>query len=75
MTLPIFAIPEPVRFDRLLSLNGRSAVVTGGTRGIGEAIVLRLAEAGASVVVAARGQERLSRIEAKVASLAGVFDS
>lgn len=71
MTAPTFAIPDPVPFDHLLSLKDRCAVVTGGTRGIGEAIVMRLAEAGASVVVAARGQEGLSKVEAKVATLAG----
>jgi NAD(P)-dependent dehydrogenase (short-subunit alcohol dehydrogenase family) len=52
-------------------LKGRCAIVTGGTRGIGEAIVLRLAEAGASVVVTARGQEGLTKIEAKVAAKGG----
>ena len=35
-------------------LIGRRAVVTGGTRGIGAAIVRQLADAGASVVAAAR---------------------
>ena len=37
---------------QLLSLSGRTAVVTGGARGIGEAICHRFAEAGADVVVA-----------------------
>ena len=71
MTAATFAIPDPVPFDGLLSLKGRCAVVTGGTRGIGEAIVMRLAEAGASVVVTARGQEGLTKVEAKVSALGG----
>jgi NAD(P)-dependent dehydrogenase (short-subunit alcohol dehydrogenase family) len=70
-TAPTFAIPDPVPFDRLLSLKGRCAVVTGGSRGIGEAILLRLAEAGASVIVTARGQEGLAKVEAKVAAMGG----
>ena len=36
----------------LLSLRGRHAVVTGGARGIGAAVVARLAEAGADVMTA-----------------------
>jgi NAD(P)-dependent dehydrogenase (short-subunit alcohol dehydrogenase family) len=71
MTAPTFAIPDPIPFDQLLSLKGRCAIVTGGTRGIGEAVVLRLAQAGASVVVTARGQEGLTRIEAKVTAVGG----
>jgi NAD(P)-dependent dehydrogenase (short-subunit alcohol dehydrogenase family) len=71
MTAPVFAIPDPIPFDSLLSLKGRCAIVTGGTRGIGEAVVLRLAQAGASVVVTARGQEGLTKIEAKVAAQGG----
>src|SRR6201999_2419801 len=52
----------------LVSLRGRVAVVTGGARGIGLAIVRRLAEAGAPAVVgdleeaaAIRGAEEVTR--------------
>ena len=38
----------------LLDLSGRVAVVTGGTKGIGEAIVRHLAAAGARVVAVSR---------------------
>lgn len=38
-------------------LTGRVALVTGGTRGLGEAIVHGLAEAGADVVIASRKQD------------------
>lgn len=35
----------------LFSLSGRTAVVTGGTRGIGQAMAVALAEAGADIVL------------------------
>ena len=44
------------------SLEGQVAVVTGAGRGIGEAIALGLAEAGADVVVAARRTEEIERV-------------
>src|SRR5258706_13823706 len=37
-----------------LELNGRRALVTGGTQGIGAAVVARLREAGAKVLTTAR---------------------
>src|SRR3989442_1948982 len=37
-----------------LELEGRRALVTGGTRGIGEAVATRLREAGATVLTTAR---------------------
>lgn len=36
---------------RLFSLNGRTAVVTGGTRGIGKQMAIALAEAGADIIL------------------------
>lgn len=43
---------EPPTLAELLDLHGRTAIVTGGAMGIGRGIVERLAEAGASVVIA-----------------------
>jgi NAD(P)-dependent dehydrogenase (short-subunit alcohol dehydrogenase family) len=65
------SIPEPPPFDSLLSLKGRCAVVTGGSRGLGEAIVHRLSQAGAAVVLTGRGIEALKRVESKITAAGG----
>jgi 3-oxoacyl-[acyl-carrier protein] reductase len=49
-----------------LGLLGRSAIVTGGSRGIGRAIALRLAEEGAGVAICARNDEALRQTEAEL---------
>jgi 7-alpha-hydroxysteroid dehydrogenase len=47
-------------------LDGRAAIVTGAGRGIGAASAVALAEAGADVVVAARTEDQLRDIAARV---------
>ena len=48
-------------------LSGKVALVTGGSSGIGAAIVIALLEAGARVVVSARRTERLHELSRKLA--------
>lgn len=37
--------------NQLFDLSGRKAVITGGTRGIGQSMALALAEAGADIIL------------------------
>jgi NAD(P)-dependent dehydrogenase (short-subunit alcohol dehydrogenase family) len=54
---------------RPLSLEGRVAVVVGGTTGIGREMALGLAEAGADVVASARGEANLADTAAAIEAL------
>jgi 3-oxoacyl-[acyl-carrier protein] reductase len=49
-----------------IDLSGKHALVTGASRGIGEAIARRLAESGAQVTLAARSRERVEAIAAEI---------
>jgi 2-deoxy-D-gluconate 3-dehydrogenase len=53
----------------LFDLTGRVAVVTGGNRGIGRAIALGLARAGASVAVLARNEGENQRVLSELKSI------
>ena len=57
--------------DSWLQLEGKNAVVTGAASGIGRAVALALAEAGAGVVVADRDAESGMRVAAELAGSAG----
>lgn len=73
MTPTLFAIPEPEPFDELLSLSDRTAIVTGGGRGLGKQVVRRFAEAGANVVFCSRHEDQLTAVEKEFAHLPGAL--
>lgn len=54
-----------------MSFAGKVALVTGSTRGIGRAIALQFAEAGASVVVTGRRAEDAARVAAEIKAQTG----
>jgi 3-oxoacyl-[acyl-carrier protein] reductase len=55
-----------------IDLTGKTALVTGASRGIGEAIARRLAETGAHVLLAARSVDRVNAIAAELGNATGV---
>lgn len=55
----------------LFSLDGRTAMITGASRGLGRAIALGFAEAGASLVLAARDAARLEETAEEIRGQGG----
>ena len=53
------------------SLDGKVALITGGSRGIGKATVIGFAKAGADVVVASRNLPDLEEVADEIKSLGG----
>ena len=54
-----------------MSLSGRMALVTGASQGIGKACALKLAECGATMALAARNQDKLNELTAKIKEMGG----
>jgi NAD(P)-dependent dehydrogenase (short-subunit alcohol dehydrogenase family) len=52
-----------------IRLDGRNALVTGSSRGIGKAIAARLAEAGANVMLSSRKADALERAASEITAL------
>jgi len=53
------------------NLQGRIALVTGASQGIGRAVALELARQGATVALAARNQAKLAEVAAEIATAGG----
>nr|MBP7578336.1 SDR family NAD(P)-dependent oxidoreductase [Candidatus Obscuribacter sp.] len=50
------------------SVNGKVAIITGSSRGIGRAIALKLAKQGASIVVVARTENENEKVSGTIHS-------
>jgi NAD(P)-dependent dehydrogenase (short-subunit alcohol dehydrogenase family) len=57
--------------SRLFDLHGRTAIVTGGSRGLGFAMAVGLAKAGANVVIASRKLDACERAAAEIDGMVG----
>ncbi|WP_085520673.1 2,4-dienoyl-CoA reductase [Tuberibacillus sp. Marseille-P3662] len=54
-----------------MSLNGKTAIVTGGSNGMGKAMAMRFAKEGANVVITGRREDKLSEAKQAIEAEAG----
>jgi NAD(P)-dependent dehydrogenase (short-subunit alcohol dehydrogenase family) len=55
----------------IINLKGRTAVITGGSRGLGEAMAKALSEAGANIALVARDSKRLEQVRNAITERGG----
>ncbi|MCB1099233.1 MAG: SDR family oxidoreductase [Verrucomicrobiae bacterium] len=55
----------------LFDLTGKTALITGGGRGLGQAMAMGFAEAGADVFICARSGDQLAAVQAEVSAATG----
>lgn len=58
--------------NKLFDLSGKTALVTGGNKGIGRGMAIGLAQAGADIIIASRSIEANSEIEQEVKNWEGI---
>lgn len=58
-----------------IDLTGRAAVITGGSRGLGEAMAKALAEAGADIALVARDSKRMAAVRDSIAGSGGTAEA
>lgn len=62
----MFSRPNHGSISEVVSLTGKTAIVTGAANGIGEAISYRLGEAGASLILIDIDQQGLNKLESRL---------
>ena len=68
--------PDLFRSQRLCeAVHGKTVLVTGGSSGIGRATALKLAQAGARVLIVARDPEKLAQVQAQARALAQAVET
>ncbi|HKO12538.1 MAG TPA: SDR family NAD(P)-dependent oxidoreductase, partial [Acidobacteriaceae bacterium] len=58
-----------------IDLTGRTAVITGGSRGLGQAMATALAESGAAIALVARDTQRLESVRHSIARSGGTAEA